>query len=52
MQQIRTTNKVLHRSASNYILNDLQSTGVNAKKMLTSTELQITGSDCHDKTDV
>ena len=27
MQQIRTTNKVLHRSASNYILNDLQSTG-------------------------
>ena len=40
LQQIRQTNKVLHVSPSNHILSDLHLTGVNAKKLLTSTTSQ------------
>ena len=37
MQQIQQRKKVLRGSESNYILSDLHLTGVNEKKLLTST---------------
>ena len=46
MQQTRPTNKVLHGSASNYILSNLHLIGVDAEKLLTSTSSYIAGSDC------
>ena len=49
MQQIRKTDKVLHVSASNYILSDVHLTSVNAKKLLSSTSSQIIGSDCQSQ---